>query len=238
MRAAWTGSAERLTLILNGPGQTGYYDRKDGASPLEIDFEVSQAHVNRGDRWTISVVNFGGGYSRGRMIGEYPAQVELIDLGSLQVLRDWNLSTDYRMVRDRAGSGDTTEPADDPVGEPRRTIFPDGTVEIEYPDGTIRRTPPGCGYTIIRPDGTIMQQMCSEVQGPELPDLPSDLSNDELNGWLNGLAERLLSTIALVVNDEEAVENYLSFEEGKPLLERIELRSEAIKHLMAAPPPF
>ena len=83
-----------------------------------------------------------------------------------------------------------------------------------------------------------MQQLCSEVQGPELPDLPSDLSNDELNGWLNGLAERLLSTIALVVNDEEAVENYLSFEEGKPLLERIELRSEAIKHLMAEPPPF
>ena len=38
LRAVWRGTATEFALILNGPGQTGYYARKDGPSPLEIDF--------------------------------------------------------------------------------------------------------------------------------------------------------------------------------------------------------
>ncbi|MEM8839295.1 MAG: hypothetical protein AAGE89_14465 [Pseudomonadota bacterium] len=48
-----------VALILNGPGQVGYFERKNGVSPLEIRFEVTPELLERGDVWRVSVKKFG-----------------------------------------------------------------------------------------------------------------------------------------------------------------------------------
>ena len=48
-----------LALILNGPGQVGFFERNDGGSPLEIIFEVTPELLERGDVWRVSVTKFG-----------------------------------------------------------------------------------------------------------------------------------------------------------------------------------
>jgi len=56
-RIAWTG-APRLAMILNGPGQVGYYDRVDGPSSLYFKFVVTEALVKKGKEWRITVKDF------------------------------------------------------------------------------------------------------------------------------------------------------------------------------------
>ena len=51
-------TSNHLALILNGPGQVGYFARKDGASPLNIAFDVTQENIQKGKDWSITVVSF------------------------------------------------------------------------------------------------------------------------------------------------------------------------------------
>jgi len=53
VRATWTGA--NLALIINGPGQVGYYARKDGSSPLEVTYNVTAADFAKGDEWRVTV---------------------------------------------------------------------------------------------------------------------------------------------------------------------------------------
>ncbi|MBI2645918.1 MAG: hypothetical protein HYW85_02645, partial [Deltaproteobacteria bacterium] len=77
MKASWQGDAS-LALILNGPGQTGYYMRKDGRSPLWFNFKVTQALLNQGSEWQVTVANFGGGSASGIIsAGFTPAQASM-----------------------------------------------------------------------------------------------------------------------------------------------------------------
>lgn len=55
----WQPAERGLALILNGPGQVGYFSRKDGTSPLVIEFEATAEHVSKGSDWRISVSAFG-----------------------------------------------------------------------------------------------------------------------------------------------------------------------------------
>ena len=50
-------SQGRLSLILNGPGQTGFYARKDDVAP-EIAYSVTQHDVDRGINWRATVKDF------------------------------------------------------------------------------------------------------------------------------------------------------------------------------------
>lgn len=59
--ATWMQKETKLALILNGPGQVGYYERKDGYPPLTLEFEVSKDLVARGSNWKISIVNYNRG---------------------------------------------------------------------------------------------------------------------------------------------------------------------------------
>jgi peroxiredoxin len=54
----WTSPNHQLALILNGPGQVGYFARKDGASPLTVEFDVTREHILKGKDWSINVVSF------------------------------------------------------------------------------------------------------------------------------------------------------------------------------------
>ncbi|MHB0858028.1 MAG: protein kinase domain-containing protein [Anaerolineae bacterium] len=72
VRATWTGSQSGLALIINGPGQTGAYARKDGSSPLEVVYDVSDANLAAGEHWWVSVASFGTGEASGTVEITYP----------------------------------------------------------------------------------------------------------------------------------------------------------------------
>ncbi|HAR36184.1 MAG TPA: hypothetical protein DCR87_04630 [Acidobacteria bacterium] len=56
--ATWTGSASSLSLILNGPGQTQFYARRDGGSPLSLEYDLTPELLQKGNGWRISLVSF------------------------------------------------------------------------------------------------------------------------------------------------------------------------------------
>ncbi|MCX8160212.1 MAG: hypothetical protein N3G18_04680 [Candidatus Saccharicenans sp.] len=71
---SWTGTAGSLALILNGPGQTQYYARRDGGSPLNLEFEISQELLAQGNGWKLRIASFQPGISaEGKIILELPA---------------------------------------------------------------------------------------------------------------------------------------------------------------------
>lgn len=72
--ATWTGSAADLALILNGPGQEGYYARVDGLSPLSLSYTVTTSDLSNGTDWRLSIVNFGGGDATGTVTILYPEE--------------------------------------------------------------------------------------------------------------------------------------------------------------------
>jgi hypothetical protein len=69
--ASWSGSAERLALILNGPARpelsnpVAYYARVDGGTPLTLSYDVTREDAARGQRFFVSLVNFSGGEAQG-----------------------------------------------------------------------------------------------------------------------------------------------------------------------------
>jgi hypothetical protein len=69
----WTGGPRRLALILNGPGRAGYYQRRDGGSPMAVVQPVSRSILSRGTSWRVSIVNFNRGIpASGTIIITYP----------------------------------------------------------------------------------------------------------------------------------------------------------------------
>ena len=220
LQASWSGSARRLALILNGPGQEGYYARQDATSPLVIDLSVGEEILRRGDEWAVSIVNFGRGTAYGVVEGTYPAPVTTVNRGSPVT---------------QGGLRVLAQPPSQAPAEPSRTILENGTVELRYPNGIIRRFFPSCGTETIYPDGRTMRITCVGVQKNELPPLPSQLTDGELDGWVNELSERLLDTIKMLVN-EAAVDHFLRVEEGKVLVEKIDMRSRCIEQLLTPDP--
>lgn len=78
VEARWTsfpspGPPPQLALILNGPGQTGYYQRVDGPPPLVVTQMVTDEILSRGTQWTASIVNFSrAGQASGSIRIDYP----------------------------------------------------------------------------------------------------------------------------------------------------------------------
>ncbi|HDZ40176.1 MAG TPA: hypothetical protein ENH59_00630 [Bacteroidetes bacterium] len=72
-KAEWSGTAQKMALILNGPGRAQYYARKDGKSPMVLRYKVSENILSLGKTWKISVVNFGSGTNaHGNVQVNYP----------------------------------------------------------------------------------------------------------------------------------------------------------------------
>lgn len=218
LNVTWSGTAQTLALILNGPGQTGYYARQDGRSPLAIDFELTSELLERGDEWLVSIVNFSRqGSADGVLFMEYPAETR-------RVLRP-------------ALPGSPTSPGATPAPAAgttvQRTIAEDGSVELRYPDGTIKSYSSG-GQTIIFPDGREMRMLYLHVQPDTPPSLPSD---PQMLGWLQWSNDSLLDFMRrLVGNDETAVGHYLEREQNtaQTLYEQILLRTEVVNQLLLA----
>ncbi len=73
VRAEWSDPGIPLALIINGPGQVGYYARQDGTSPLEVAYTVTAADFAAGDTWRVSIVNFNGTRVEGTVELTYPS---------------------------------------------------------------------------------------------------------------------------------------------------------------------
>ena len=116
-------------------------------------------------------------------------------------------------------------------GISQRTILPDGTVEIRYPDGTIKRLSKG-GITIISPNGQTKKYQFYQVQPDTPPSLPSDAQTFT---WLEAHNENLLVIIrSLVSNDQTAIDNYLQYEgTSSNLYEKINKRTQTIDYLLS-----
>jgi hypothetical protein len=114
-------------------------------------------------------------------------------------------------------------------GAVSRKVLPDGSVELRYSDGTIRRLFAG-GQEITRPDGTTSTMLYQNAQPPTPPTAPPDPTHAS---WLEAQNERLLGVIrTLVGNDEPSVQNYLEREGDRTVYQRIEARTEAVGWLV------
>jgi hypothetical protein len=218
LRAVWKGTAQTLALILNGPGQTGYYARKDGRSPLEIDFQLTPELLRRGNKWQVSIINFSRqGSAEGTLFMEHPVKKQKLA----------ELTPAFRNLRLK---GIKIAPA--PSGKIERTFAEDGSVEIRYPDGTIKRIYDG-GFTVVNPDGSTMTASYLQVQVDTPPSLPSD---GQILAWLEWSNDSLLDFIrTLVSNDETAVNHYLQREEDNTntLYDKMRLRTRVVSQLLA-----
>lgn len=116
-------------------------------------------------------------------------------------------------------------------GISQRTILPDGTVEIRYPDGTIKRLSKS-STTIISPNGQTRKYQYYQVQPDTPPSLPSDAQTFT---WLEAHNENLLVIIrSLVSNDQTAIDNYLQYEgTSSNLYEKINKRTQTIDYLLS-----
>jgi hypothetical protein len=54
----WNSNDCPLALILNGPGQRNAFARKDGASPLSLEFAVTEQQFAKGSDWSVTVACF------------------------------------------------------------------------------------------------------------------------------------------------------------------------------------
>ena len=73
VNAAFTGPQNNLAIIINGPGQGGYYARQDGASPLQASYNVTASDFSTGDTWRVTIASFGSQRADGTVTISYPS---------------------------------------------------------------------------------------------------------------------------------------------------------------------
>lgn len=239
--ATWGGGAS-LALILNGPGQTGYFARQDGTSPLVLRFRLTPELLRREGEWRLSVVNFSGRPVRGQVRITTPGAEPAAEvrrrrpdavIGKMAVAQ--------RVAKPEVVEVVPMQPAEPPPetlppsgssGEVRRTVLADGRVRLDYPDGSAKIFEVGCGSTTIHPDGTESKVLCNQVQGAGLPAPPGDPA---FHGFLTEHEAGLLQQIRwLVGSDTQAVDHYLALEAGETgsVVERIDLRRRYVDRLL------
>jgi hypothetical protein len=136
-------------------------------------------------------------------------------------------------VLEQAPPPQELSPPDEPeqAGAVERRIRPDGSVELHYPDGTIRHLFGG-GVTTTRPDGTSSTMLFQNAQPATPPTAPPDSAHAN---WLDAENERLLGIMrTLVGNDEPSIQNYLEREGAdRTVYERIDARTQAVGWLVS-----
>jgi hypothetical protein len=249
VEATWRG-AEPLALVLDGPGQAGAFAREDGTSPLLLRFRITPELRQREGEWRLSIVNASGHPARGRVRISWPAADPSAGAGRaatgagrvavLQPVGPRRAGVERVVGRPElgrvTGPPDVPPPALDPApptgGAVRRTILPDGSVRLDFPDGSARIVDPVCGWTEIRADGSASTFSCQQVPGAGLPPPPGDAA---FNGFLADHADGLLGQIRFLVGgDAQAVDNYLAVESGdaSSVVERIDLRRRYVDRLL------
>jgi hypothetical protein len=136
----------------------------------------------------------------------------------------------------RRGTGSSAEPS----GSPTRVLLPDGTIEMRYPDGTVKSKKFGnCGWNTRYPDGHTVPSMCAYSQTiPVVPPPPPSGSKEEK--WLLAQDDNLLAILQTVLGGASSADyqNYLQNYENPPesvLYKQIYYRTRAIEELTSTP---
>ena len=126
-----------------------------------------------------------------------------------------------------------------PTGTPQKMLMPDGSIELRYPDGTIKtKRIGGCGWNIRYPDGRVQNAQCLFDQVIQVipPDPPAGTSQAN---WLNSQDDDLLNILKGLLGGANSADfgNYLKNYENPPnpvIYKRIHSRTQAIEELVAA----
>lgn len=228
--ANWSGSADKLSLILNGPGQVGYYSRTDGKSPLKINFNVTLQTIQKGTTWKISIVNFSKkGIAKGSLSLSYPIKQEPRNLEGLTIV-DRPQAAAATEASENGKVSDTIKPSDEDIIQ--RRILEDGTVELTYPDGTVKQIFYG-GYKVAYPNGMNKSVGFMEIPPPKPPALPQD---ERIIDYLNWQTNSLLDLIKnLLGQDEESISNFLNHETeiASNIYEKMYIRTSYLEWLLS-----
>lgn len=108
-----------------------------------------------------------------------------------------------------------------------RSVLPDGTLELRFPDGTARRRLPDGNMEIVRPDGTTSKFTYLQAPGADLPPLPSEYAD-----WGTRLNNDLLRILTNILTPEELIA-YQQTEQGKSFYEVTNWRLLSIQFLTA-----
>lgn len=129
----------------------------------------------------------------------------------------------------------------------RRTIKPDGTLEIYYSGGYVRGMHPGGGGYIVSPAGDTTRALVPMigVQDADQPETPLGIAESagsesqktllrQLDKWMKAHSDRLMTSITELVTDEEALQNYKNYEQETcdSIYDRISLRYEVLEKLV------
>lgn len=125
----------------------------------------------------------------------------------------------------------TQPPCNRPEGKPvRRVILPDGTVELQYADGSKKQHKNG-HWKFFCPDGTPINTHV--IKSHIMPTFPPTLPDQEILDWLEYHNERLLGIIGTIVNDDKMIENYLNAEpDDLTIYQHVRTRSDTINYLL------
>jgi len=119
------------------------------------------------------------------------------------------------------------QPQNQPV---TKKILPNGSVEITYPNGRIKRLFEG-GFEIYNPETEQSQTYLYSTAAR--PPVPPSLPDDAELIWMKSHSENLLNIIkSLVNNDPESIENYLQYEGDQDIYNQILLREETISYMV------
>jgi hypothetical protein len=95
----WTGTQSGLSVIINGPGQTGFYARVDSTSPIDISYTVTDADFATGNDWRVSVVSFGSGRADGTIDLSYPSGSTDVPIFTDEFVVDQGYGSSTSLVR-------------------------------------------------------------------------------------------------------------------------------------------
>jgi hypothetical protein len=233
-------------ITANGRGRVRYtFVRSDGATgPIEpLDFEDAGTKSVR-TTWTL------GGSDLTRYEGW-----QAIKIVSPNKIESGRKAGSFAVACGESGDQQTVRPKPEPltiIGVPEmkfpetensrnggrqsleqeaisRKILEDGTIEMRYPDGTVRQVAPvGSSVTVIRPDGIASVNAGMEVQ-PPTPPLPP--SGSDLSRWLGHQNDRLLDIIRSLLQPadiREGISNVQNTERGMTLYQKINHRTKVI----------
>lgn len=129
--------------------------------------------------------------------------------------------------QDQLDENNLEQPQNQPVS---KKILPDGSVEITYPNGRIKRLFEG-GFEIYNPETEQSQTYLYSTAAR--PPVPPSLPDDAELIWMKAHSEKLLNIIkSLVNNDSESIENYLQYEGEQDIYNQILMREETISYMV------
>jgi hypothetical protein len=182
-----------------------------------------------------------GVYAEKRAVVAPPGPAIEVD-GKVRSPKTEVLSPD-RVSRNAAvvsGAGKIPGSAQVPSGTPTKVLTADGTVELHYPDGTVRsKKIGGCGWNTRYPDGRFVPAQCVRMSAMPVVPPPPPAGSDE-DRWLQAEDRSLLDVLQQILGGAQSpdFQNYLQAYENPAepsIYKRIYFRTNAISELAYTP---